>query len=114
MQHTIFDGKSGQPAKKTHAEKRALQCSFRQHQPLHALNAVLVFVLLQRLFKNNGAAGAVAVLFAAHPLTVEPIPWVGERKTLLAGASVLAAAAAIGGAPAMGGSAFRLLSRLAQ
>jgi tetratricopeptide (TPR) repeat protein len=30
------------------------------------------------------AAAMVGLLFGIHPLTVEPIPWVGERKTLLA------------------------------
>jgi len=29
-------------------------------------------------------AAAVGLLFGVHPLTVEPIPWTGERKTLLA------------------------------
>ncbi len=29
-------------------------------------------------------AALTALLFGVHPLTVEPIPWVGERKTLLA------------------------------
>jgi len=29
-------------------------------------------------------AGGIGLLFGLHPLTVEPIPWVGERKTLLA------------------------------
>jgi Flp pilus assembly protein TadD len=36
------------------------------------------------LFSNIWAAAAVGLLFGVHPMTVEPIPWVGERKTLLA------------------------------
>src|SRR5262249_49991856 len=29
-------------------------------------------------------AALAGLIFGVHPLTVEPIPWVGERKTLLA------------------------------
>lgn len=51
---------------------------------LHAANAVGVLALMYLLFGNLWAASAVALLFGVHPMTVEPIPWIGERKTLLA------------------------------
>lgn len=51
---------------------------------LHVVNFGLWVVLLHRLFGDPVAAAAAALLAGAHPLTVEPIPWVGERKTLLA------------------------------
>ncbi|MGA2071311.1 MAG: tetratricopeptide repeat protein, partial [Sedimentisphaerales bacterium] len=51
---------------------------------LHAANAALVIVLLYLLFGEVWIAAAVGLLFGLHPMTVEPIPWVGERKTLLA------------------------------
>lgn len=51
---------------------------------LHAANAALVAVLLYLLFGNVWAAAMAALLFAVHPMTVETIPWIGERKTLLA------------------------------
>jgi len=51
---------------------------------LHTLNSCLIIVLLYMLFGNVWAAAGVGLLFAVHPMTVEPIPWVGERKTLLA------------------------------
>lgn len=51
---------------------------------LHSANAVLVFLLLWLLFDQVWVAACVALLFGAHPLTVETIPWLGERKTLLA------------------------------
>ena len=44
----------------------------------------LVIVLLYLLFRQPWVAAMVGLLFGVHPLTVEPIPWVGERKTLLA------------------------------
>ncbi len=51
---------------------------------LHAANTALIIILLYLLFGNIWAAAAAGLLFGVHPMTVEPIPWVGERKTLLA------------------------------
>jgi tetratricopeptide (TPR) repeat protein len=51
---------------------------------LHVINTLLVVQLLYVLFGHLCAAAAVGLLFGVHPLTVETIPWVGERKTLLA------------------------------
>ena len=51
---------------------------------LHVLNTLLIVVLLYLLFGNVWAACLTGLLFGVHPLTVEPIPWVGERKTVLA------------------------------
>jgi tetratricopeptide (TPR) repeat protein len=51
---------------------------------LHVVNTALVVVLLYLLFGQAWIATAVGLLFGLHPMTVEPIPWVGERKTLLA------------------------------
>ena len=50
---------------------------------LHAANTALVIVLLYMLFGQVWAAAGVGLLFGLHPMTVETIPWVGERKTLL-------------------------------
>jgi tetratricopeptide (TPR) repeat protein len=52
---------------------------------IHAANTALIIVLLYLLFGNVWIAAAVGLLFGVHPMTVETIPWVGERKTLLAG-----------------------------
>jgi protein O-mannosyl-transferase len=51
---------------------------------LHAANTALIIVLLYLLFGEVWIAAAAGLLFGLHPMTVEPIPWVGERKTLLA------------------------------
>ena len=51
---------------------------------LHIINTSLVIVLLYMLFDKVWPAIIVGLLFAVHPMTVESIPWVGERKTLLA------------------------------
>ena len=51
---------------------------------LHVLNSLLVSLLVLLLFRNPWVAALAGLLFGVHPLTVEPIPWVGQRKTLLA------------------------------
>jgi Flp pilus assembly protein TadD len=50
---------------------------------LHALNALLVFGLLRTLTRQEGPSALVAALFAVHPLNVEVVAWVSERKELL-------------------------------
>ncbi len=49
---------------------------------LHLLNAVLVFFIVRKL--NQRAAAAVALLFTVHPIQVETVAWITERKNLLA------------------------------
>ncbi|MHC4158409.1 MAG: tetratricopeptide repeat protein, partial [Planctomycetota bacterium] len=51
---------------------------------LHTANTALIIVLLYLLFGRPLPAVAAGILFGLHPMTVEPIPWIGERKTLLA------------------------------
>ncbi|MHC4445661.1 MAG: tetratricopeptide repeat protein, partial [Planctomycetota bacterium] len=51
---------------------------------LHLANTVLIVVLMYMLFGGVWPAALVGLLFGVHPITVETIPWVGERKTLLA------------------------------
>jgi tetratricopeptide (TPR) repeat protein len=50
---------------------------------LHAANAVLLFVLLRRLTGAFWPAAAVAAFFVVHPLHVESVAWVTERKDVL-------------------------------
>jgi tetratricopeptide (TPR) repeat protein len=50
---------------------------------LHALNAVLLFLLLDRATGFRWRSFWVAALFALHPLNVETVAWVSERKSLL-------------------------------
>ncbi len=50
---------------------------------LHAFNAVLVFLVLLTATRRFGCSLMVAALFAVHPLNVEPVVWVAERKTVL-------------------------------
>ncbi len=50
---------------------------------LHAANTVLLFVLLCRLTHARWRSAFVAALFALHPLHVESVAWVAERKDVL-------------------------------
>ncbi len=53
---------------------------------LHAFNAALLFGLLQKLTGATGRSMFVALLFGIHPLRVESVAWVAERKDVLSGA----------------------------
>jgi tetratricopeptide (TPR) repeat protein len=53
---------------------------------LHALNACLAFLLLQQLGARTGPAALAASLFALHPMRVESVAWVAERKDVLSSA----------------------------
>ena len=50
---------------------------------LHALNAALAFALLRRMTGAAWRSLLVAALFAVHPLHVESVAWVAERKDVL-------------------------------
>ncbi len=50
---------------------------------LHAINTVLVFLLLRSLTGAFWRSVMVAVLFGWHPLRVESVAWVTERKDVL-------------------------------
>lgn len=50
---------------------------------LHVLNAVLLFTLMSRITGSPWKSAAVASLFALHPLHVESVAWVAERKDVL-------------------------------
>jgi hypothetical protein len=50
---------------------------------LHVLNTLLLFGVLHRTTGAVGRSGFVAALFAVHPLHVESVAWVAERKDVL-------------------------------
>jgi len=52
---------------------------------LHTFGVVLLFLALQRLTAALWRSAFVAALFAVHPLHVESVAWVAERKDVLSG-----------------------------
>jgi tetratricopeptide (TPR) repeat protein len=50
---------------------------------LHALAALLLFAVLKRMTGARWPSALVAFLFALHPLHVESVAWVAERKDVL-------------------------------
>ena len=65
-------------------EDGSLRPYHRTNLVLHALNAALVALFLYLLFGQPWVAAMLGVLFGCHPMTVETVAWLAERKTLLA------------------------------
>ena len=66
------------------ARPENLRVFHRTSLALHVGSTVLLILLCYQLFHRPWIAAAVGLLFGLHPITVEPIAWVMERKTLLA------------------------------
>jgi tetratricopeptide (TPR) repeat protein len=50
---------------------------------LHIINALLLFLILKRMTGALWRSAAVAALFALHPINVESVAWVTNRKSVL-------------------------------
>ena len=50
---------------------------------LHAVNTVLLFLVLRRMTGSQWRSLMVAGLFGLHPLRVESVAWICERKDVL-------------------------------
>ena len=50
---------------------------------LHVLNTLLLFLLLRGMTRAEWSSALVAALFGLHPLHVESVAWVSERKDVL-------------------------------
>ena len=51
----------------------------------HTANAVLLFLVLSRMTNSPWRSAIVAAIFAWHPLRVESVAWISERKDVLFG-----------------------------
>ncbi len=52
---------------------------------LHAVTAVLLLLLVRQMTGRLWPSALVAVLFAIHPLRVQSVAWIAERKDVLSG-----------------------------
>ena len=50
---------------------------------IHVFNALLLFLIISRMTGAQVKAAFIALLFALHPLNVESVAWLVERKTVL-------------------------------
>jgi hypothetical protein len=55
----------------------------RTNALLHATNAVLLFWVMLQATGYMGRSAMVAALFALHPINVESVVWISERKNVL-------------------------------
>lgn len=49
----------------------------------HGINSVLVSLVMMRLFRSRSIAVWLGIVFSAHPLLVESVAWISQRKTVL-------------------------------
>ncbi len=52
---------------------------------LHAASAILLFLILRQMTGSLWRSAFVAAIFAIHPLRVESVAWISERKDVLSG-----------------------------
>jgi len=64
--------------------KNPMRVYHRTSLVLHVTNTALVAVFLYVLFGQPFIAAGVSLLFGLHPITVESVCWISERKTVLA------------------------------
>ena len=50
---------------------------------LHVVSSLILFMIFHRMTGSFWRSGFVATLFALHPLHVESVAWIGERKDVL-------------------------------
>ena len=50
---------------------------------LHVANSILLFLLLDRMTGSRWPSALAAALFALHPMHVESVAWISERKDVL-------------------------------
>ena len=57
---------------------------------LHVINVLLVYAVIQELFKRKHISLFTTVIFAIHPLHTESVAWIASRKDVLYGVYFLA------------------------
>jgi tetratricopeptide (TPR) repeat protein len=65
------------------AERSSVKSFHTTNLIIHLLNTLLVFWFILLLVKNEKTAFITALLFAIHPMHVESVAWISERKDVL-------------------------------
>jgi tetratricopeptide (TPR) repeat protein len=93
LTHTVWDAVAALSEKPTGDRRQGID-----PRPFHIANllvhvfsVLVVFAILRFLVRDDGAAGAGALLFALHPLQVEPVAWATAMMDLLCGLLALVA-----------------------
>jgi len=63
--------------------KKIAQTCHSTNLLFHLLNTLLLFLLLERITHARWCSACAAALFALHPLHVESVAWISERKDVL-------------------------------
>ena len=66
---------------------------------IHAITCVALFLLLRQMTGFLWRSAFVAAVFAIHPLRVESVVWIAERKDVLSGLFFVLTLAAMCGTP---------------
>src|SRR5262249_56745457 len=61
----------------------------RTNRVLPSASTRVLFLLLQRMTRDTGPSAFVAAMFAVHPLHVESVAWLAERKDVLSSVLLL-------------------------
>jgi tetratricopeptide (TPR) repeat protein len=93
LTHTVWDAVAGLSENPTGDPRQRIEPRpfHIANLLIHILSVLIVFAILRMLIRDDWAAGAGALLFALHPLHVEPVAWASGMMHLLGGFLALVA-----------------------